>query len=775
MGFFQKAAGILGINARNRLFISKYNSYESKKFADDKLYTKNFLQSRNIGIAKLFRVIENHQDLNHLTPDDLPDSFVIKPNHGYGGEGIIVIQKRRKDYFVSVSGRLVSFEEIFLHCTAILDGRFSISGLHDKVLIEERLIPHDDFQDVTSIGLPDIRIIVFNLVPVIAMLRAPTLESEGKANVHLGAIGAGIDMGTGKTTRGVQYNNPARKFPNGNKIRDFTIPRWEELLLSAAKIQAATKIGFLAIDFVITNEEVKVLEVNARAGLMIQIANRVMLRNRLQKIQDLKVPTPEKGVKICKTLFSQTVVLREEKSITKPVIGLFETVTFLGDANKQVLAKIDPHAEQNLVDNHLFDEDDLTADILLGEKRLRLPFSSTDFSKEEHKISLAGKYLGDFLIDAARTQPKHKKDSIRQSEEKILKNIDRKLCQIDAQIKLLSYFKPQNLEEQKKVFLQNPKKSPHFYYKVPIVDFEEMRKNLAKLPRQCDHPLMPLFLKKIEEVEQKIDLIEAINTPDLQRISENLWGSVYEPLYRRAVQFIKKTPYEEDDSAFLSFPQVLEQIEQFLQDKKLKHWKVKIMDTTVAEFQITKQNVFLVKKDAQITANRLKSLLAHEIETHVYRLENGRRAPFEIFQRGTAGYLRTEEGLASYNQVRVGVPLGEKVFWAAHRAIAAFLGKKMSFVDLFHYMKNTFDLSDDSAWRNCLKVKRGLEDTSKRITFVKDAIYFRGREEVEKFLKKKPEAMKQLYMGKIALDDLSILEEWGKKWEAKFLPSITEK
>lgn len=775
MSFFQKAAGILGMNARNHLYISKYNSKANKKFADDKLYTKHFLESRNIGVAKLFRVIDNYEDLRHLTIDDLPESFVMKPNHGYGGEGILVVAKKTKGGFLSVSGRRIPFEEIFLHSIAILDGKFSISGLSDKVIIEERLEPHRDFREVTTIGLPDVRVIVFNLVPVIAMVRVPTAESEGKANVHLGAVGAGIDIGSGKTTFGVCKNQSVNRFPTGKKVKGFQVPYWDEILSSAAKIQAITKIGFVAIDFVITPNGVKVLEVNARAGLMVQIANRVLLRARLQKIRDLKIPTPQKGVEIAKTLFSQKIMQAEKTTPAKPIIGLFESVTFLGEKNIQILAKIDLHSEKNIVDEALFDTEDLTADIVISDKRIRLPFEARDFTEEPYRMLLSGKYLTEFLIDPARkTSPQKATASgaARQTAEKLLHNIDRKLADIDSQIKLLSYFKPQNLTEQKEVFLANPLRSPKFFYKIPTLSFENLRKSISKIPRQCDHPLMPLFLRKIDETIRKIDLIEAINTPELQHISEKLWGQTDEHTYAKAIRFLKKTPLEKDTSKKLPFSETVARIEAFLKKTKLRHWNVKTLETTVADFQIAKHtSTFLLKQGVEITENRLLSLLAHEVETHIYRLENARKAPFRIFERGTAGYLKTEEGIASYNQVRVGVPLGEKVHWGAHRVIAAFLAKKMSFVDLFHYMKNTFELDDEGAWKSCLKAKRGLEDTSQRIAFNKDIIYFTGREEVEKFLQANPEGMKELYCGKIAIADLPLLREWKKDfWKIEFLP-----
>ncbi len=61
--------------------------------------------------------------------------------------------------------------------TDILDGAFSISGGYDTVLIEEKLLPDESFRHFCQYGLADIRVIVFNLVPVAAMVRMPTMIS----------------------------------------------------------------------------------------------------------------------------------------------------------------------------------------------------------------------------------------------------------------------------------------------------------------------------------------------------------------------------------------------------------------------------------------------------------------------------------------------------------------------------------------------------------------------------------------------------------------------
>ena len=405
LSFFEKASGILGMNARNLLYVGRYNTSASKKFADDKIFTKNYLNSRGVGVAKIYNIIKNHKELRTFDPKSLPESFVIKPNRGYGGEGITVIGSKNGNKFVSVNGKEYTWRDLYRQLIAILDGKYAISGLSDQVIIEEMLIMHDDFKRFTSAGLPDVRIIVFNYVPIIAMLRLPTEESGGKANLHMGAVGIGIDIATGKATYAVHHNKFIHRLPNGEKIHDIQVSNWSEVLLTAAKAQHASQIGFLAVDIVITTTGVKILELNARAGLSVQVANQIPLKARLKKVVDLKVPSPEKGVEISKTLFSSNLPdeKKEETKEDKPVIGLFEYINVLNTKYKNLLAKIDPHAEDSYLDDR-FDNiksKDSFVDIKMKDRRITLPLKFKDLESEKADLIIAGRHLTDFVVDLA--------------------------------------------------------------------------------------------------------------------------------------------------------------------------------------------------------------------------------------------------------------------------------------------------------------------------------------------------------------------------------------
>ena len=136
--------------------------------------------------------------------------------------------------------------------------------------------------------MPDIRIIVFKGIPVTAMARLPTSKSGGKANLHKGAIGVGIDMATGCTTHGVIGNTSTTTHPDTNRtIGGIQIPQWSEILQIAVKCADTVGLGYLGVDIVIDKQlGPLMLELNARPGLNVQLANQQGLLKHLKQIEN---------------------------------------------------------------------------------------------------------------------------------------------------------------------------------------------------------------------------------------------------------------------------------------------------------------------------------------------------------------------------------------------------------------------------------------------------------------------------------------------------------
>ena len=143
------------------------------------------------------------------------------------------------------------------------------------------------FEPVAYQGVPDVRIIVLLGVPVMAMVRLPTMMSGGKANLHQGAIGAGIDMASGRTLNAVWRNEVIEEHPDtGNPVSGIQIPHWEKQLRLAAGCFELTGLGYIGVDLVLDAiQGPLILELNARPGLNIQLANHRGLLPRLKKVE----------------------------------------------------------------------------------------------------------------------------------------------------------------------------------------------------------------------------------------------------------------------------------------------------------------------------------------------------------------------------------------------------------------------------------------------------------------------------------------------------------
>ena len=280
--------GVLGINRRNAEYTLKYNPRRLYPLVDDKLQTKEIAMKAGIAVPQLYGVIETEYQVRYL--EDMVrvySDFVIKPSRGSGGEGILVITGRSGDMYRQADGMLLTKAEIDYHIHNIISGMYSLGGQPDKALIEYRVQFDPVFEAVSYQGVPDIRVIVFLGVPVMSMVRLPTRLSGGKANLHQGAIGAGIDMASGMTLTAVWRDTIVAEHPDtGNSVTGVKIPNWKTLLTIASQCCGITGLGYVGVDLVLDRDKGPlILEMNARPGLSIQIANRSGLLNRLKLVE----------------------------------------------------------------------------------------------------------------------------------------------------------------------------------------------------------------------------------------------------------------------------------------------------------------------------------------------------------------------------------------------------------------------------------------------------------------------------------------------------------
>ncbi len=288
-----KAHGVMGLNQRNVHYIGKYNARHLYPLVDDKLRTKLLAHDFHVRVPGLIGTLNYQHDVKSMAAlVDGQSSFVLKPSRGSGGRGIMVIERIEDGVYYKPNGAGVTREGLQRHASNILGGLFSLGGHTDVVIIEDRVISDPSFAHYSYEGIPDIRVIVFQGFPVMAMMRLATHESDGKANLHQGACGVGLNLSHGRALTGVQHNRTITKHPDTHaNLADLQVKAWPLLMALAARCYDMTKLGYLGVDIVLDAEHGPLLlELNARPGLSIQIANKVGLAGRLEHIEQGRAP-----------------------------------------------------------------------------------------------------------------------------------------------------------------------------------------------------------------------------------------------------------------------------------------------------------------------------------------------------------------------------------------------------------------------------------------------------------------------------------------------------
>lgn len=401
---------ILGMNARILQYLRPLNPSSRAHLANDKLRTKQVLARAGIATPRTFGVIRSRRDAEHFSWANLPSSFVLKPNSGFGGSGILIVFGRNKrGQWVRADRKSVDVADIRERAYNILDGNYSSGNVPDIAFFEQRVRVTPELKPYATDGIPDIRIVVANFIPVMAMLRLPTVESQGRANLHAGGIGIGIDLASGVTTTAIHRDRPLSMYPNSRlRLSGIPLGQFRDVLLTATRAARAVELGYAGVDIAVDREEGPlVLEVNARPGLSIQLANAATLRDRLRRLEELRVEDPERAVDIALSLFTRP----HQTGQKRRTIGVREEVVIMDNDGTPHThrARIDTGAYRSSIDRDLAELYGLLKNLEVLSKTKQ---TQSAFGKEERLIMpltfiLANERISTEVTLAARGHLKH--------------------------------------------------------------------------------------------------------------------------------------------------------------------------------------------------------------------------------------------------------------------------------------------------------------------------------------------------------------------------------
>lgn len=776
---FFKNYWILGQNARNLKYIKPYNNSFAKYIADSKLRTKEFLSSKGIWVPETFFVIKNHKQIESLDMSVVVPPFVVKPNAWFWGKGILIFDKVDSVWnFITSSWDVYSKKALNRHFSEILDWFYSLSWSRDKVIVEQKIELETSIELLWKYGLPDIRLIVFNMVPIMAMLRIPTKESWGKANIHAWACWAWIDIGSWKITYLTHHWKTVKSVPWIWDIRWIPLPFWQEILEMGAALQKHTSIGYLACDIVLDKKRGPLLlEVNIRPWLALQSANMAPLQERLKKVEWISVTSVEKWVRLWKDLFWGHLEEKVKNITWKKIVWAREYVTILKEEKEhRYIWNIQVSQNASFIDKaFLFDVlkydndsvkvwDNINFDcvILWEEKNIR--FSVKELWKSNiilWKNALKWFYIDPFkykkwdLPDSLKSESFNSKNILikKNYEEQILK-IDKSLISVDKKLTILKRVTPINLFEEKIKFRVNEwNYVPVFKYNSVWLDLLSLKEEVLKVDI-WDIPFSSIYKRKKDEILNKILYLKSFDDQDVKWM-QKYWTLLYwEILWDnldRAKNVLSGENKVEDEKEFVTFQEIESMINKF----NHIYWiNLKLVEDNISARFLISWDKVKIRPMASVWKRELRSIIAHEVEWHYLKKINGRKFPYKILSTWTAWYISDEEWVAIYNQNRFLTPKDKK-YYSIFKGYVT-LNKAMNYWydEFMEYMFNNHWDNFDRIFNVVARLKRWMPSFNSDWVFVKDVVYLNWYYNVLAYLESGG-SLKDLYIGKVWIMDLN--------------------
>lgn len=755
--WFFKNYWILWQNARNLNYINEYNDKFAKKLADSKLKTKEFLSKKWVSVSESLYIIKNHKELDTIDFSSFEFPFVVKPNAGYWGKGILIFERKDSHWnFVTNDHQSYTLSEFKTHIWDILDGFYSLSWTRDKVIFEKKIVLDHSIELLGKYGLPDIRVIVFNSIPVIAMLRVPTQNSKGKANLHAWACWVGIDIWSGKLTYITQFKKMIKSIPWIGDVRNIELPKWEEILKLAVKVQQITNIWYVGCDIVLDeNVGPLLLEMNVRPWLEVQVANKVPLLERLKKVENIKVHSIEKWVRLARDLFGWEIEEKIKNISWKKVLGTKEyTKIFIEENIYKTIAEIKINKNTSYIDKRYlldilkYDESKIKNDTvklkcdLLWEKQ-NIRFQVKDLEKSHilyGKDILHGflidpfKYKDqDLPIDSSPIVVKKNVAILKWYEDQLIK-IDKALVEVDKKLNILKFITPNNIQTEKVKFVNALwDYIPKFQYNEIPLDLDVLYSEVDKI-EVPDITLSGIFSRKKEEVLNKITFLIAFqkqNTKELTILWQKLYGKVIKNNLEYAVNMIHNKSILEDEKEFLTISEMVDYVNKF---NHIYSLKIMVKEKEIGSRFAIKWNTLYIKHGALVGKREMRSVIAHEIEGHYLRKVNAFPSRYSIFSYGTSWYLPIDEWIAIYNQSRFLTHTDSKYYWLFERYYFIDYALKHSYKELLKEYKEYYENDYAKIFNYLVRLKRWLVSPEKDGCFVKDVVYLNGYIDVTNYI-----------------------------------------
>lgn len=818
--------GILWINSRNLNYIKKFNPRKSIKLADNKFKTKQFLSERWIPVPSTYWLITSRKQLQNFDFENLPkQEYVIKPNKWSKWNWIFITKNLWKTYpdidmensnriyqnlekigqnnkfikylttninkneiekelnYYKVSWKTISENTLERYLLDILWGKYSMTLGWDTILIEEKLVPWEWFERFCKHWLADIRVIVFNLVPIASMVRIPTEKSEWKANLAQWWAAAWIEVWSWKiysyyTNRKIHLN----QFPKDkSNLKWYQMPFWDEILFFSSQIQFYVNLWYLALDWVITPEWPKLLEINARAWLELQNVCSLNLKTRLDKVDWLKVSEPEKGVEIAKSLFSSNkLLIWLDKVLYLNQMCKLNLWTKPNITSKEFVLEVDLSKEKNYIHANHYEKYEIArknSSAFISPKGTSIILKNITLSPSEKvpidKIIIWKNVASEYYVKPINIiniwNSIINQEMIDINEYSKIVEIDTNISRLSWKLNLSKILKPTNYFEEFDNFITWRKNyNPRFTYNFPedksIIINEDNINIIKDWLTNLKSPIKILFDEKILELKYKLELINAYKAQDFESIEKyNLL--LYWDFDDELVTIAKEKNFNNYDNLNQREKINVAKVKALFEEHLKKIWinwvKVTIGNTWISRITVLLKNnpEIQLSSNTNFYKNEIQWIIAHEIDTHLVRFVKWKESWWNIFEKWTGFYLKDEEWLAIYNSINKYNSTYEPL-WMYKKYHLLKIWNNYNFAKIYDLI-SFFNPNNsiESNFKGCLRIKKGIINTYQTwiwTSYLKDKIYldwyYKIKTRVDNWWD-----IEKLYNWKYKIDDLKYL------------------
>jgi len=243
----------------------------------------------------------------------------------------------------------------------------------------------------------------------------------------------------------------------------------------------------------------------------------------------------------------------------------------------------------------------------------------------------------------------------------------------------------------------------------------------------------------------------------------------------------------ESEKKNLDAVEIKEIFDQALSKLRAEGWQVTIDTSSKTGMSVNQESKQVKVPESRSTSiEALKTLIAHEIGTHVARRINGERTKLTLLGLGLDRYEQGEEGVATMREQAIRGKVTDFAGLDGHFAIslaAGLDGTPRNFREVYTIMEKYFlfrnlisgkDLAaaeqaaKTSAWNRCVRTFRGTDCATSGVCFTKDIVYRQGNIGVWEVIGKNPEELSRFSVGKYdpansrhiwILDQLGITEK----------------